>query len=228
MLMTEPLISMALLTALLGSGHCIGMCGGLVTALALSPHGRQAGLLFQLLYNLGRVATYTLIGFGVGWFGSALTMATAYAGIARGMLLASDLFIIILGLGTVGLWKNYTLWKLEFRGPVQLLSRSVNRLKNIPAACSAIPLGLLMGLLPCGFLYAMVITAAQSASATRGGLIMLAFGIGTVPALVLFGGTAYWLGARARAWMLRGAGLLVVLMGVYNLTHHLQVILAGK
>jgi uncharacterized protein len=223
--MTEPLISMALFTALLGSGHCIGMCGGLLAAFALSPHGRQAGLLFQLLYHLGRVTTYSLIGMIVGWFGSALTMSTTYAGITRGVLLVSDMFIIILGLGTIGFWKNYTLWKLEFRGPVQLLSRSVKRLKNLPSVCSAIPLGLLMGLLPCGFLYAMVITATQSASATRGGLIMLAFGFGTLPALVLFGGTAHWLSARARAWMLRGAGLMVVLMGGYNLSRHLQMIL---
>jgi uncharacterized protein len=225
--MTDPLISMAFFTALLGSGHCIGMCGGLVAALSLSPRGREGGWLFQLFYNFGRVLTYTLLGILVGWLGSTMALTTGLAGVTRGLLLGSDLLIIVLGLGTAGLWEKYTLWQLEFKTPLQLLNRTVMQLKKIPSVVIALPLGLLMGFLPCGFLYAMVLTAAQSASPLLGGLIMLSFGIGTIPALLLFGGAAQWMSSRTRRWLLRGAGTMVALMGAYNLLRHWKMIAAG-
>jgi len=225
--MTDPLISMAFFTALLGSGHCIGMCGGLVAALSLSPHGREGGVFFQLLYNLGRIITYSLLGLLVGWLGSTLALTQNLAGFTRWVLIGSDLFIIVLGLGTAGLWQKFTLGRLEFQAPLKLLNRAVKQLKMAPATVSALPIGLLMGFLPCGFLYAMVLTAAQSAAPLQGGLIMLAFGIGTVPALLLFGGATRWLGTQARLWMLRGAGAMVAIMGIYNLIRHLQLVSAG-
>jgi sulfite exporter TauE/SafE len=67
-------------------------------------------------------------------------------------------------------------------------------------------------------------TAAQSGAPLRGGLILAAFGAGTLPALLFFGGAAQWLSARARAWMLRGAGLVVAFMGLYNLIRHLRIL----
>jgi len=225
--MTDPLISMAFFTALLGSGHCIGMCGGLVAALSLSPRGREGGLLFQLFYNFGRVLTYTLLGILVGWLGSTLALTTGLAGVTWGLLLGSDLLIIVLGLGTAGLWQKYTLLQLEFKTPLQWINRSVMQLKQIPSIVIALPIGLLMGFLPCGFLYAMVLTAAQSASPLLGGLVMLSFGIGTIPALLLFGGAAQWMSSRARRWLLRGAGTMVALMGTYNLLRHWQMFSAG-
>lgn len=222
--MNEPLISLAFFTALLGSGHCIGMCGGLVAALSLTSQGRQGGWLFQALYNLGRITTYTLIGLLFGWIGSTLALTTTLAVVTRPLLLGSDILIIVLGLGTAGLWRNYSLGRLEFAGPGRLLQSFLTWLRKVPAALSALPIGLLMGLLPCGFLYAVVLTAAQSASPLQGGLIMLAFGFGTLPAILLFGGAAQWLSTRARQWMLQGAGLLVAIMGVYNLVRHLRML----
>ena len=65
--MSGSLVSMAFITGLLGSGHCIGMCGGLVSALSLSEAGQKGGWPFHLLYNLGRMTSYTFIGAVVGW-----------------------------------------------------------------------------------------------------------------------------------------------------------------
>jgi len=135
-------------------------------------------------------------------------------------LIASDLLIITLGLGTAGLWRKLNLAKLEFSGLSQFIGRLLARLKKFPAGFSALPIGALMGFLPCGFLYAMAINAANSASPLTGGAIMGAFALGTIPALFLFGGATQWLSTRARGWMLRGAGLMVALMGVYNLVRH--------
>lgn len=221
--MLDPLYSMALLTGFLGSGHCLGMCGGVVAALSLSGPGRQGGMPFHLLYNLGRIATYSGIGLLVGYLGSLMAYTEGFESFSRWLLLASDLFIILLGLGTAGALQRLNFMKLEFAAPARLLSGPVARLHRLPPGLAALPLGLLFGFLPCGFVYAMAITAAQTASSARAGLVMLAFGLGTVPALFTFGSAAHWLGQRARAWMLRGAGLTVALMGLVNLIRHLQL-----
>jgi len=221
--MNEPLITMALLTGLLGSGHCIGMCGGLVAALSLSETGRQGGVVFQLLYNIGRTTTYTGIGWLVGWLGSAFAYANTLAGLTRAILIGSDLFVIVLGLGSAGLFSflKINVMQLEFPGLVQKITALVVKLKKLKPALAALPLGLIMGFLPCGFLYAMIIAAGQSASAANGALMMLSFGLGTLPALFLFGSTAHWLTARMRTIMLRWAGITVALIGTYNLYRHL-------
>ena len=221
--MNEPLISMALLTGLLGSGHCIGMCGGLVTALSLSETGKRGGVLFQLLYNGGRITTYTSIGWLVGWLGSAFAYANTMAGITRGLLIGSDIFVILLGLGSAGLFTRLKLnvMQLEFPGPVKKITLLVGKLKKMGPALSSLPLGLIMGFLPCGFLYAMIITAGQSAAPEKGAIIMLSFGLGTMPALFLFGSAAHWLTRSIRTAMLRWAGIMVALMGGYNLYRHL-------
>jgi sulfite exporter TauE/SafE len=96
---------MAFFTGLLGAGHCIGMCGSLVTALSLSEAGRQGGWFFQLLYNIGRISTYTFIGAVVGWLGSALAYTDRFKMVTRSLLIGSDFFVILVGLGTAGLFK---------------------------------------------------------------------------------------------------------------------------
>jgi len=223
--MTDPVISMALATGLLGSGHCIGMCGGLVAGLGMSEQGRRGGLTFHLLYQLGRITTYVLIGIAVGWLGSTLELTQALHGASRGLLIASDLLVIILGLGTAGMFSRWNLNRLEFPGPVNLMTHLLGRLRRLPPGLSALPLGLMMGWLPCGFLYAMVMTAAQSSHPATGGAIMAAFGLGTTPALLGFGSMAHWLSSRVRIWMLRGAGLLVAAIGLLHLVKHLRMVL---
>jgi len=217
------LVTMAFVTGLLGAGHCLGMCGGLVGALSLSASQHPGGWSFHLLYNAGRVTTYTLIGALVGWLGSALAYTDRFGEVTRSLLLLSDLFIILVGLGTAGLFAGLNVAKLDFPGPLRAMTVAVQRLRRLPPALSALPLGLLFGFLPCGYLYAVAITAAQSADIATGAMMLLAFGIGTVPALLVIGTATQWLGTRARIWMLRGAGLLVAGMGVVNLFRHLQL-----
>ena len=221
--MNEPLIIMAFITGLLGSGHCIGMCGGLVAALSLSDTGKRGGILFHLFYNTGRIITYTSVGWLVGWLGSAFAYANTLAGVARILLIGSDIFVILLGLGSAGLFSRLKLnvMQLEFPGPVQKITMLVSQLKKLPPALASLPLGLIMGFLPCGFLYAMIIAAGQSAAPDKGALIMLSFGLGTMPALFLFGSAAHWLTTGTRVIMLRWAGIMVALMGAYNLYRHL-------
>ena len=221
--MNESLITMAFVTGLLGAGHCIGMCGGLVSALSLSEIGQKGGWLFHLLYNSGRITTYTFIGAVVGLLGSALAYTDRFKMVTRMLLVGSDLFIILVGLGTAGLFTWLNAAKLDFPAPMKIMTTAVSGLRRLPPALAALPLGLLFGFLPCGYLYAVAITAAQSASVATAALMLLAFGIGTAPSLLLFGGAAHWLSGRARTWMLRLAGLVVAGMGVINLFKHLRM-----
>lgn len=219
----DPLISMAFMTGLLGSAHCIGMCGGLVSALSLTADGRNSGIAFHLLYNLGRITTYTLIGFLVGWLGSAMVVKSSLQDVTRVLLIGSDLFIILVGLGSAGLFTKLNMMSLEIKGPIGVMTKAVKGLRKLPPAFAALPLGLLFGFLPCGLLYAMALTAAQSADSSIGALMMTAFGLGTVPALLLVGGTAQWVSSK-RSWMLKAAGVTVALMGCYNLYGHINML----
>ncbi len=221
--MSESLVYMAFVTGLLGAGHCIGMCGGLVSALSLSDAGQKGGWLFHLLYNSGRIATYTFIGAVVGWLGSALAYTDHFKIVTRSLLLCSDLFVILVGLGTAGIFARLNVAKLDFPGPTRSMSKAVGGLQRLPPALAALPLGVLFGFIPCGYLYAVAITAAQSASIATGALMLLAFGLGTAPSLFLFGGAAHWLSGKARTWMLRTAGLVVAGMGAINLVKHLHM-----
>lgn len=221
MISVDPLYTLAFTTGLLGSGHCIGMCGGLVSALGLHANGRQAGFGFHLLYNLGRTLSYTLVGLIVGWLGSTLFYAHSLLDFSRYLLIGTDLMIILAGLGTAGLFSRLSLSRLEFAAPLQCLSHASARLQQWPSAVKALPLGLLFGFLPCGFLYAMFLMAAQSARALDGALIMLAFGLGTLPSLFFIGTTASLLTRTRRMWLLRLAGVGVALMGSWNLLQHL-------
>lgn len=230
----DPLFAMAFTTALLGSGHCLGMCGPLVAALALSGSaagGRcGVGVLFHLLYSSGRIITYTLLGALVGWFGSVLAYTQRLTVISAVALIFSDLFIIVVGLATAGAFRRFNALNLKFPAPTALLTLLVSRLNRFPPALRALPVGLLLGFLPCGFLYAMLIAAAQSTDPGRGALTMLAFGLGTAPALFLFGCSTGWLSGKVRGRLQRVAGLVVVAMGLYNLYHHLLIfdwLLAG-
>ncbi|MCF6179363.1 MAG: sulfite exporter TauE/SafE family protein [Geopsychrobacter sp.] len=222
-MIVEPLYTLAFTTALFGSGHCIGMCGGLVSALGLSSDGRRAGLLFHLLYNLGRTLPYTMIGLAVGWLGSAMAYRDSLHGITRYLLISSDLLVIVAGLGTAGLFSGLNMMRFEFSGPIRSMTTATKTLRKLPPAASALPLGILFGFLPCGFLYAMILTAAQSAESLKGGGVMLAFGLGTFPALFFIGSATHLISQSRRAWMFRIAGILVAVMGTYNLIRHIRM-----
>lgn len=218
----EPLPGLAFLTGFLGSAHCIGMCGPIVAALSLSSGERTRGPVFHGLYNLGRISTYTLLGLVLGWAGSLFLKGSQVMVLTRGLLVLSDLFVILIGFGTlfaVG-WLNVV--NLEIVETAPLISRVLMKLRGLPPALFGYAAGLVFGFLPCGFLYAAFLVSAQTAQPIKGAAVMFAFGLGTAPALVVFGSAAHWLGHRLRGMMLQAAGLSVILMGLYNLLKHLK------
>ena len=213
----------AFLVGLLGGVHCVGMCGGIVGTLTMGlpreVRGSFARLFpYQLGYNLGRIAGYTLAGALMGGLGAVLTTLVPLQLAQRGLYLLAAVFMILLGLYLGGWWLG--LARLERLG-ARLWKRVEpwgRRLLPIHSPWQAVGLGFVWAWIPCGLVYSVLIWSISAGDALQGAALMLAFGLGTLPNLLGMGMLA---GAAARladqAWARRAAGLLVLGFGLYAL-----------
>jgi uncharacterized protein len=207
-------VAMAFVTGFLGSfGHCVGMCGPLVGALALAaaPLGPRRSLPGQLAYHAGRVTTYALVGAAMGITGSFVNVAGRLAGFQQVVAVAAGALMVLVGLGAAGV--TATLRRFEARASGKVLAL-VRRVLTGGGAGRLYPTGLALGLLPCGFSWTAFLAAAGTGSGPEGLLFALAFGLGTVPALLLVGVAGAAIGVRARGVLARLGGILVALLGV--------------
>lgn len=207
-------IWLAFSIGLAGSGHCLGMCGGIVTAVALSRRDAAAAdrFLFNLLYHAGRICTYTLLGLLVGLIAQA-GMVAALKPAVTWLFLAANLFVAAIGLFTLLGMRSLGISALDGSG-WGFLKDHLSRMSKSSSLLTAVPSGLLMGLLPCGLLYGVLISAATSGSALKGGGMMLAFGCGTLPSLLAYGQVASTLSALGRGAFQRCMGGVVALLGI--------------
>lgn len=207
----------AFLAGLAGGFHCIGMCGGIVAALSVSGCGApfRPKFLSQLFYNVGRIFTYTLLGAAAGLIGSSLDL-TALKSASRWFLVGADLFVVAIGLATAVSLPALNLASLEGKG-ARLPAAPVSRFLAAPSPLAALPLGMLLGLIPCGLVYAPLISAAASGSVLLGAATMAALGTGTLPVLLIFGTASSALSARLRSGMQRLTGIAVALVGAAGL-----------
>jgi sulfite exporter TauE/SafE len=206
-------VAMAFATGLLGGfGHCAGMCGPIVGSLALATGslGPRRSLAGQLAYHAGRVTTYAVLGAVMGLTGSFVNVAGRLAGVQQVVAVAAGIAMILLGLGAAGL--SAALRRLEARasGKVVALVRAV---LGGGGPGRLYPAGLALGILPCGLSWTVFLGAAGTGSIPEGLLLALAFGLGTVPALLLVGAAGAILGARARGLLYRLGGILVAVLG---------------
>ncbi|GFO67118.1 cytochrome biogenesis protein [Geomonas limicola] len=207
----------AFLAGLAGSFHCIGMCGGVVAALSVTRGSRPlpARLATQLYYNLGRITTYTLLGALAGWLGAALDLA-ALRPFTRWFLVAAHSFVILVGLGSLFAFGPFGIALLDGRG-ARWFAAPLRLVAGSSSALAAYPLGLVLGFIPCGLVYAPLISAAAGAAPLEGALMLAALGLGTLPVLFLFGSATSAISGGLRNVMLRLAGLCVALMGAAGL-----------
>ena len=209
---TSTSFFMLLATGLLtGLSHCVGMCGPLVGAFAMRRRAVRQELSTPLvLFQLGRLTTYVLLGAVLGTTGYLLASFIrdwqALVSVALRLLLA------LLGLSLLGLlplqhWLTSITWSRTVSGWMKRLTES-----NHPVA--PFGLGLANGLLPCGPIYAISLLAATSGDPLKGATIMLIFGLGTLPAMLGLGLSISKLSLRVRSGLYRVAAVLVVLVGV--------------
>lgn len=210
------------LIGLLGGTHCIGMCGGIVGALSLGAGSRPS---LHLAYNAGRIASYSAAGAIAGALGGASLALSDQLPVRVILFVLANLMLVALGLYLMGVTRalafserfGQRLWR-----HLQPLTR-----RYVPArtAAQAFPLGLLWGWLPCGLVYSALVTALTSGSARSGAGMMLAFGLGTLPNLLLAGLLAGRLKTYAAKPVVRmTAGLLVLAFGVLGLFAALRLI----
>ena len=212
----------------LGSfGHCVGMCGPLVVGLSLSnAPGKstsrwQQQLSFHVLLNLGRMVSYGLIGVAIGGLGSVFIAGGQLAGVGsllrRGMTLFTGTLLIWFGLSQI---KPRWLPPIPIFHPLrqgelhQRLSGTLGQLSQGSQWWTPALLGLVWGLIPCGFLYAAQIKAAGTGDLWFGGITMLAFGLGTLPMMLGVGVSTALVSADRRAQLFRLGGWVTLVMGV--------------
>jgi len=197
------------------------MCGGIVGALTLGVSEKDkktSTFVINLGYNLGRISGYIVAGTIVGFLGSSLVDLTGIQTAKQVLAVIASLFMIALGLYLAGLWNGIA--KIESIGAVlwKRIQPLTQRFIPVKSFQQAVPLGFLWGWLPCGLVYTALIWTLTAGGAIEGALIMLAFGLGTLPNLLAMGVIA----ARLSKWVQNPtvrliAGMLVVLMGVVTL-----------
>jgi uncharacterized protein len=206
------------LVGLLGGGHCAGMCGGIVGALAAQDVGGRAAWPLHLAYNLGRILSYSLAGALVGAVGGLGLAFGPVASVQLVFYMLANLMLVALGFYLMGFTRSLAF--VERMG--QSLWARVRPLtaRFLPARrfSQALPLGMLWGWLPCGLVYSVLATALVSGSAIRGALAMLVFGLGTLPNLLLAGILFSRFRRFAQAPAVRMvSGSLVLGFGLYGL-----------
>ncbi|HEJ1055902.1 TPA: sulfite exporter TauE/SafE family protein [Pseudomonas putida] len=210
------LLGSALVLGLLGGGHCLGMCGGLMGALTLAIPPEQRGKRLRLLlaYNLGRIFSYACAGLLLGLAGWAVASSPA----ALALRVAAALLLIAMGLYLAGWWSGLTRIEALGRGLWRHIQPVASRLLPVSSLPRALLLGALWGWLPCGLVYSTLLWAASQGNAGYSAVLMLAFGLGTWPVLLATGLAAERVNALLRRRSVRVAGgVLVMLFGVWTL-----------
>jgi Uncharacterized conserved protein len=203
---------MLFLIGLLTSVHCVAMCGGICLSQCVpqkasnKPISKWAALRPSMLYNLGRVASYTIIGGLVGALGSVISFSGTMKGIVQ---ILAGVFMVIMGINMLGVFPS--LRKLNPRMP-KIFARKIYEQKN---SKSPLYIGLLNGLMPCGPLQAMQIYALSTGSPIKGALSMFLFSVGTVPLLFAFGAISSFLSKKFTSKMMTVSAVLVIVLGLF-------------
>lgn len=222
----------ALLIGLWSTGHCLAMCGGLAVAAGqsnrrqLNASTRHRGVVLAG-WQLGRVLSYSVMGLMVGAFGAFFLAQAPVVLIRQTAFVMANLMLIALGLHVAQVWSGITqlerfgqvVWRwIQPLAAATLVPQTPGHPQPVPETLRAMRAGAIWGWLPCGLVYSMLITASVSGSAVNGALWMLAFGLGTMPAL--------WMTSMAsnrftdqfrRSSVRKAAGLLIIAFGLWGL-----------
>lgn len=216
--MIELSVFAAFLVGLLGGGHCAGMCGGIVSAVTMTLPSAKPTLRFQLSYNLGRIASYTFAGLIAGGLGASSLFLNHVLPIEKILYGLANIMLIVLGLYLAGWWRGILVLERLGGAIWQYLQPYSKRFLPVHTIMQAFKLGLIWGWLPCGMVYSVLIAAIASGSPSRGGLLMLAFGIGTLPTLLAMGLMAVNIKAfLQKAYVRKTSGLFILSFGLIGM-----------
>lgn len=214
------LLTAVAVASVLGSLHCVGMCGGFVAFYSGSdPSAGRHRMVSHAAYSGARLVAYAVLGGIAGGIGAALDVAGSLAGVQRVAAVVAG--VAMIAWGVVALLRIRGLRLPRHRRPAapsRWLRQAFAAIGHRPPVVRATLVGLLSGLLPCGWLWAFLVTAAGTGDVLRGVAVMAAFWAGTVPALVAVGVGAQLVGGQMRRHVPALTALLLVVLGLLALT----------
>lgn len=203
---------LAFMTGILGSGHCLGMCGSLVSSFFMRQGTRSIAP--YLAYHTSRVAVYVLIGLIAASLGAVLVQTGLFGKVQGILQILAGLVVVLLGFDMLGVLPISN--TLHFAPVSWVVSRFAAATRHGPVA-GAFMGGAVNGLMPCSMVMAMAVQATTAPSPVEGGLLLLAFGVGTLPSMLTASFLFGKLGTKTRGWLLRGAALFVIALGLSTL-----------
>lgn len=209
-------ISAAFFLGLLSSAHCVGMCGGIMGALSMAvpAEAKNKRWLILISYNLARIFSYALIGILLGRFAQELT----HWGGQTLLRWLAGLLLIAMGLYLANWWRGLTYLENAGRYLWAYLQPLSKKLMPVNSVTKAFALGMIWGWLPCGLVYSALMFAMAQGDAMTSGMVMLAFGLGTLPTVLLSGVFAQtlssWLQRKQLRWTF---ALAIILFGLWTL-----------
>jgi sulfite exporter TauE/SafE len=200
---------LAFMAGVLGSGHCLGMCGALVSGYFMKA-GPSRTYLPYFVYQIARIFVYTLVGFAAAALGVVLVSSGVFGKFQSILQMSIGFVVIILALGILG-------W-IPFQGsvrllPMNLLRRGYAESRTRGPILGAMIAGLLNGLMPCPLTFAMAVKATSATTIMEGGLLMLTFGAGTLPTMLFVSVAFGKMSAHFRGLMLKSAAFIMIIMG---------------
>jgi len=223
-------LSIVLTFGFLSSIHCVQMCGPIVLSYSVAANtaqGRRSFLGLHLAYNAGRALTYSLLGVIAGFAGGAMGWVGQLAGFQNAAAIVAGTAMILTGIAMFGFAPGFRNWH-GFALPARLL-RPAGKLIASPRSTSKFALGLMMGFLPCGLIYAALMKAIGTASPLEGAFTMLAFALGTSLALIVVGLGSSAATVKVARWGTTVSAITVLIMGLVligrgafagTMTHH--------
>lgn len=200
---------------LLGSAHCVGMCGGFAAIVGVSQRSLPGAIMRQLNYGLGRVFTYTFLGSAGGYVGLQLgRFESTLIVVQRAFSVGAGLLMVIIGIMAFGAMRFRWRWLTSASQSAAPVFRHFLHGQGRGGVFLA---GVVNGFLPCGLVLAFVAMAVASGSPVRGMLIMLFFGLGTIPAMTVVGCGSTLLSHGARLRVHRLAACFVIVAGVMSI-----------
>jgi sulfite exporter TauE/SafE len=208
-------LSLIFIAGIMGTAHCLGMCGPFAVAIGGASSGWWTALSKQLAYTAGRVFTYGTLGAAAGFCGTRLVRAwPTVANVPALLAIVAGTLLVYQGLRAVGLFR----WRGV--GPAAagcLAGGFLGQLLRQPGASGAMLAGVFTGFLPCGLLYGMLALAMSTHSVVWGGTTLVVFGLGTAPAMILAGVSGRLMGLAARRWVYAAAAWCLVLTGLVSI-----------
>lgn len=204
-------LTLAITMGLLGSIHCVGMCGGIVAALSMSQ--KNGGMSGIFTYHFGRLFTYSILGATMGTIGSMTVYNAGLSNVQNYISIITGGLIIIFALQTGG-WISA---KYSYLSKISIPSKLLKGAAKQGSITSWGLVGLVNGILPCGIVYAALALSIKQADLFNGGILMFAFGLGTIPAMTIFCIIIRRMSPAIKGRFLKVSSIVIILFGFFTI-----------